>query len=71
MREVRLAITELESLKGRMLTLKDDITTEEEKMREGKGSIDMKQLLPLLKELNEIERLRKYLLWISKIQKLR
>lgn len=69
MREIRLAITELESLKGKILTLKEDITIEEEK-KEGKENIDMKKLVPLLKELSEIERLKKYLLWINKIQKL-
>ena len=71
-REVRLAITELESLKERILTLKNDITSEEERRRgEGGGKLNMDKLLPLLKELRDIEQLRKYLLWMNKTQQLR
>lgn len=72
-REVRLAITELESLKKRILTLKNDITSEEERRRggEGGGKLNMDKLLPLLKELRDIEQLRKYLLWMNKTQQLR
>ena len=71
-REVRLAITELESLKKRILTLKNDITSEEERRRGGGGGkLNMDKLLPLLKELRDIEQLRKYLLWMNKTQQLR
>ena len=71
-REVRLAITELESLKKRILTLRNDITSEEERRRgEGGGKLNMDKLLPLLKELRDIEQLRKYLLWMNKTQQLR
>ena len=69
-REVRLAITELESLNKRILTLKNDITSEEERRRGG-GKLNMDKLLPLLKELRDIEQLRKYLLWMNKTQQLR
>ena len=70
-REVRLAITELESLKKRILTLKNDITSEEERRRGEGGKLNMDKLLPLLKELRDIEQLRKYLLWMNKTQQLR
>lgn len=72
-KEVRLAITELESLKKRILTLKNDITSEEERRGGGGegGKLNMDKLLPLLKELRDIEQLRKYLLWMNKTQQLR
>lgn len=71
-REVRLAITELESLNKRILTLKNDTTSEEERRRGGGGGkLNMDKLLPLLKELRDIEQLRKYLLWMNKTQQLR
>lgn len=70
-REVRLAITELESLKKRILTLKNDITSEEERRRGEGGKLNMDKLLPPLKELRDIEQLRKYLLWMNKTQQLR
>ena len=65
-RDTRNVISQLKSLKQRCTDVRVELSTKE-LVRNDKE----KNLILLLSDLNEMEGLRKYLLWIRKIQNLR
>ena len=68
-RDTRRAISELESLKETCISLKNELTIREGSKDE--KELKLKTVLPLIKDLSDLEQLRKYLLWIERGHQLR